>query len=98
MKRLALRFFAALVCAALLVILLAPSASAAVYWGSRGETVRQVQKKLRQWGYYDGDVDGVFGQGTRSAIMAFQAAKGLPCTGVASAEIQEMIEKEYNAR
>jgi len=49
----------------------------------------QAEKKL---------VDGVFGQGTRSAIMAFQAARGLPCTGVASAEIQEMIEKEYNAR
>ena len=25
-----------------------------VYWGSRGETVRQVQTKLKQWGYYTG--------------------------------------------
>ena len=40
-------------------------------------------------------VDGVFGAGTRSAIMAFQAERGLPCTGVASAEIQEMIREEY---
>lgn len=43
-------------------------------------------------------VDGVFGQGTRSAIMAFQASRNLPCTGVASAEVQKMIEEEYNAR
>lgn len=40
-------------------------------------------------------VDGVFGQTTRSAIMAFQAAHNLPCTGVASAEIQQMIQEEY---
>jgi hypothetical protein len=30
--------------------------------------------------------------------MAFQAAKGMPCSGIASAEIQRMIEQEYNAR
>lgn len=40
-------------------------------------------------------VDGVFGSGTRSAIMAFQAARGMPCTGVASAEMQTMIREEY---
>ena len=41
-------------------------------------------------------VDGVFGAGTRSAIMAFQASRGLPCTGVASVEIQAMIQEEYD--
>ena len=40
-------------------------------------------------------VDGVFGAGTRSAIMAFQSKRGLPCTGVATLEIQQMIRDEY---
>lgn len=43
-------------------------------------------------------VDGVFGENTRAAIMAFQAAHNLPCTGVASAEIQQMIQDEYHSR
>jgi len=56
---------------------------AAVYWGSRGSEVRQVQRKLRQWGYYDGAVDGVFGQETYEAVVDFQRKNGLAADGVA---------------
>ena len=52
-----------------------------VYWGSRGETVRQVQTKLKQWGYYSGSVDGVFGQSTYEAVTWFQRANGLTADG-----------------
>lgn len=52
-----------------------------VYWGSRGETVRQVQTKLKQWGYYSGNVDGVFGQSTYEAVTWFQRANGLTADG-----------------
>lgn len=52
-----------------------------VYWGSRGETVRQVQTKLKQWGYYAGSVDGVFGQSTYEAVTWFQRANGLTADG-----------------
>ena len=52
-----------------------------VYWGSRGETVSQVQTKLKQWGYYTGSVDGVFGQSTYDAVVWFQRANGLTADG-----------------
>lgn len=91
MKRLSVRFLAAVVCVILLVIALAPAASAAVYWGSRGETVRRVQQKLRQWGYYDGDVDGVFGQATYDAIVHFQKKNGLTADGVVGAKTLEAL-------
>ena len=52
-----------------------------VYWGSRGENVRQVQTKLKQWGYYAGSVDGVFGQSTYEAVTWFQRANGLTADG-----------------
>ncbi len=52
-----------------------------VYWGSRGEIVRQVQTKLKQWGYYSGSVDGVFGQSTYEAVTWFQRANGLTADG-----------------
>ena len=58
------------------------TAYAAVYWGSRGEQVRQVQQKLRQWDYYDGEIDGIFGQATYEAVVRFQRKNGLTPDGV----------------
>ena len=44
---------------------------------------QQVQQKLKQWGYYSGSVDGVFGQSTYNAIVRFQKKNGLTADGVA---------------
>ncbi|MBQ2992094.1 MAG: spore cortex-lytic enzyme [Clostridia bacterium] len=82
---------AALICAALLVSFGVQEASAAVYWGSRGEQVRQVQRKLRQWGYYDGEADGIFGQETYDAVVRFQKKNGLTADGVAGERTLEAM-------
>ena len=59
------------------------SSQAAVYQqGSQGETVRQIQEKLKRWGYYDGAVDGVYGSGTRKAVEYFQRKNGLTVDGI----------------
>ena len=50
--------------------------------GSSGGEVKEVQKKLKQWGYYKGSVDGVFGAGTKAAVIAFQKKNGLTADGV----------------
>ncbi len=55
----------------------------AIYWGSSGATVSQVQQKLADWGYYNGPVDGKFGQSTYEAVVAFQKKNGLTADGVA---------------
>lgn len=66
----------------LLVSLLALSASASVVsWGSRGSQVSLVQQKLKQYGYYDGAVDGVFGKETYNAVVWFQEKNGLKADG-----------------
>jgi len=78
-------------CAMLLTLSFMPEASAAVYWGSRGEQVRQVQRKLKQWGYYDGEVDGVFGQETYDAVTYFQRKNGLTADGVAGSRTLEAM-------
>lgn len=44
-------------------------------------TLRQVQTVLKQKGFYEGGVDGLFGPGTRAAIVAYQRAENLPVTG-----------------
>lgn len=51
--------------------------------GSSGTEVRQIQTKLKQWGYYNGSVDGIYGSSTKSAVTAFQRKNGLTPDGVA---------------
>ncbi len=50
--------------------------------GSTGGEVKEVQRRLKLWGYYSGAVDGVFGSGTRSAVISFQKKNGLTADGV----------------
>ena len=50
--------------------------------GSKGGEVKEVQRRLKLWGYYKGSADGVFGAGTRSAVIAFQKKNGLKADGV----------------
>ncbi len=55
--------------------------AATLYWGSTGDDVREVQRRLKNWGYYDGAVDGVYGPGTFQAVKDFQAKNGLSVDG-----------------
>ena len=50
--------------------------------GATGGEVKEVQRRLKQWGYYTGAVDGVFGAGTRAAVIAFQKKNGLKADGI----------------
>ena len=52
-------------------------------YGSQGEEVRQIQTKLKRWGYYDGSVDGIFGTKTLNAVKSFQRKNGLTVDGIA---------------
>lgn len=45
-----------------------------------------------------GQADGVYGAGTTNAIKRVQAAHGLPCTGIATVELQALICEEYEQR
>lgn len=50
--------------------------------GSRGGEVKEVQQRLKKWGYYSGAVDGIFGSGTKKAVIAFQKKNGLTADGI----------------
>ena len=52
-------------------------------YGSRGEEVRQIQEKLKRWGYYNGSVDGIYGTKTVNAVKYFQRRNGLTQDGIA---------------
>lgn len=68
---------------ALLFVLVSPSANAAVVKvGSTGTIVRTIQTKLKRWGYYTGNVDGIFGAKTKAAVQYFQRKNGLTADGI----------------
>ena len=52
-------------------------------YGSRGDEVKQIQTKLKRWGYYNGNVDGIFGSQTQEAVRYFQRKNGLTVDGIA---------------
>lgn len=61
---------------------LGQQASADLYKkGSSGATVREIQTRLKNWGYYSGAVDGIYGSQTEKAVRYFQSKNGLSVDG-----------------
>lgn len=76
----------------ILVICLAQTAGAVTYQrGSSGSTVKQIQTKLKNWGYYSGSVDGVYGSGTEQAVKSFQRKNGLTVDGKVGPATQKAL-------
>ncbi len=59
--------------------------------GASGGEVKELQRRLKQWGYYSGAVDGIYGKGTVEAVKAFQRKNGLTPDGVAGLETYKAL-------
>lgn len=62
-----------------------------LYWGTRGQDVIAVQNKLKQWGYYKGSIDGVYGSNTYNAVLRFQRKNGLKADGVVGRQTKKAL-------
>ena len=51
--------------------------------GSRGEEVRKIQTALRDRGYFNSSIDGIYGTITQKAVKRFQKDNGLTVDGIA---------------
>ena len=65
--------------------------------GDSGEAVTQLQNRLWYLGFYTGSRSGSFDTATRSAVQAFQRAKGLSRDGVAGKKTLAALESAWNA-
>ena len=63
--------------------------------GSRGDAVRALQQKLIALGYLSGSADGIFGDSTTKAVVAFQTAKSLTADGVAGSATMAALNSAY---
>ena len=70
-------------------ICLSPAALSKI--GSRGDEVRQIQTRLKKWGYYSGSVDGIYGTATKKAVQSFQQKNGLTADGIAGPKTLKKI-------
>lgn len=61
---------------------------------SIGIEVKQLQQRLKDLGYYSGDVDGQYGTGTQTAVTAFQNQHGLKADGVAGEQTLAILYSE----
>lgn len=57
------------------------------------EKIKEMQSCLKNAGFYHGDIDGVKGRKTRSAIRAFQKANGLSADGVVGEKTWDALSK-----
>ena len=58
---------------------------------SRGDQVRTLQKRMKDLGFYNGSVDGSYGESTEVAVMAFQLMNNLTVDGKAGPATQRVL-------
>lgn len=57
------------------------------------DDVKAVQQVLKKEKFYDGNIDGIMGSGTRKALKKYQTAHKLPADGFLSKELLEIFKK-----
>lgn len=80
-------FAVALILCVVVSAAVCPDAFAAVLKrGSSGAEVRSLQTRLKNWGYYAGGIDGIYGSKTVAAVKYFQRKNGLTADGIVGAK------------
>lgn len=66
--------------------------------GDRGPWVKMLQQLLHDLGYHPGRIDGIFGGGTRGALLTAQADHGLKTDGIAGPRTWAKLTKKGQQR
>ncbi|MCH5142816.1 MAG: spore cortex-lytic enzyme [Clostridiales bacterium] len=66
--------------------------------GATGGEVKELQRRLKQWGYYNGAVDGIYGKQTVEAVKYFQRKNGLTPDGIAGKATFEALGMNDSAK
>ena len=60
--------------------------------GSTGPEVTQLQEKLVEFGYFVGEVDGVYGRKTAAAVAYLQSTHGLDIDAIAGPQVRQILD------
>ena len=65
--------------------------AASYKFGSSGDQVKEIQRRLKDWGYFNGKVDGKYGKETENAVIAFQKKHGIAIDGIVGSQTAEKL-------
>lgn len=65
--------------------------------GSKGQAVRNLQRKLTELGFYTMAIDGDFGPGTQTAVIEYQKARNLMPDGVVGDKFRNVMNGKSGA-
>lgn len=60
-------------------------------YGSSGDEVIEIQQKLSELGYYNGNIDGKFGTNTQKAVIQFQKDNNLSADGIVGSKTLDAL-------
>lgn len=69
----------------------------AVYTKLPKSDVEEIQRRLKAWGYYTGEVDGIYGDLTHKAVRYFQSKNGLDVDGIVGNKTAEKLGIQLSA-
>jgi len=77
------KIFKLCLCIGLVSVLFVTTVFALSKMGSRSEEVKKIQTALKERGYFNSNIDGIFGTITKKAVERFQKDNGLTVDGIA---------------
>ena len=65
--------------------------------GDSGKSVKSLQERLKECGWYNGSITGKYDSATQNAVKAFQKAQGLTADGIAWPQTLSALDAAWNA-
>lgn len=62
--------------------------------GNIGKPVIHIQNQLKELGYYQSTIDGIYGSGTKQAVQSFQRQQGLSADGIAGPHTRSTLDSK----
>lgn len=66
--------------------------------GSHGKKVKQIQNRLKNLGFYEGAIDGIYGPGTEGAVKAFQHSENIVIDGIVGPTTWDYLFEDENEK
>jgi N-acetylmuramoyl-L-alanine amidase len=85
------KFISVAICFTVFLLSMPITSNAYSTIGSRGTEVRNIQRRLKDWGYYNGSVDGIYGTKTKAAVIKFQKKHNVTADGICGPKTLELI-------
>lgn len=92
-----IRIFLLITTAILILTLSLFSAMSLSRVGSQGEEVKQIQTRLKELGYFNEKIDGIYGTKTENAVMKFQKDNNLTPDGIVGTKTLEKLNIKNNS-